>query len=163
MLLRDNDIFALIERIGENYRTNISNRFVRVALNYVELDAETRERVESLAEKSAEYRLQGFYLDELYNQILAVARFIYQARKQILPNLRSYQSSHDSRSGVNDPEKVLRDMAFANLSPNLKVLSDQLNELYMKTIALDKKISGEQNPVFKKIPELASIGRYMIE
>jgi hypothetical protein len=163
MQIKDPEIFALIDRIGENYRTNIANRYVRIVLNSVMLDANTREQLEALTEKVDNFRFQGYYFDELYQQILAAARFIYQTRKQILPNIRTLAStSLDPRTGLRDTDKVLRDMAFANLGPNLKVLADQVNELYVKTIAFDKQYMGEAEAVYRRLPELGEIGRYLI-
>jgi hypothetical protein len=163
MQIKDPEIFALIDRIGDHYRTNIANRYVRVALNSVMLDANTREQLEALTEKVDNFRFQGYYFDELYQQILAAARFIYQTRRQVLPNVRALSSvSVDPRTGLRDSDKVLRDMAFANLGPNLKVLADQVNELYLKTIAFDKQYMGETDAVYRHLPELAEIGRYLV-
>lgn len=162
MQIKDPEIFALIERIGDHYRTNIDNRFIRVALNGLTLDPGTRDQIEALTEKSDNYRYQGYHLDELYQQIIAVARFIYQTRRQVLPNIRAY-SSYDSRNTAREGEKILRDMAFANLAPNLKILADQVNELYLKTVAFDRNDSGEESAVYLKIPELGELGRYLVE
>lgn len=160
MTLKNPDLFALIESIGEHYRANIANRFTRRALSSMQLDAGAWTLIEELTEKVENYRYQGYHLDELYAQILALARFIYQARKQVAPNLRALASVGER---LGDMDRVLRDMAVNNFGSNLKVLADKLNELYVKVAAADKAQAGIKPTVLSQMPELREIGRYLVE
>lgn len=161
MQIKNPEIFSAIELIAEHYRTNIANRFTRRALSSLTLDPASWNLIEELTEKGENYRYQGYHPDELYSQILALARFIYQARRQTLPNLRFLTSSGNDR--MTPADKVFRDMAVNNFGPNLKILSDKLNELYVKVVAIDKETSGQKPPVFSQISELREIGRYLVE
>ncbi|MGO8693631.1 MAG: hypothetical protein ACLQMF_08180 [Rectinemataceae bacterium] len=163
MQVKNPEIFSVIESIGDHYRTNISNRFTRRALSSMTLDPGTWNLIEELTEKAENYRYQGYHLDELYSQILATARFVYQAKRQILPNLRYLASSSPSSGRISETDKVLREMAVNNFSPNLKILADKLNELYVKVAALDKESAGQKPAVYTTITELREIGRYLIE
>ncbi len=161
MQLKSPEILSLIESIGEHYRTNISNRFTRRALSSMTLDPGTWNLIETMTEKVEDFRYQGYHLDELYSQILAMARFVYQARHQILPSLRFLASAGNER--LNPSDRVFRDMAVNNFAPNLKVLSDKVNELYVKVAAIDKEMAGQKTPVYSQIAELREVGRYLIE
>jgi len=163
MQVKNPEVFSAIESIGDHYRTNISNRYTRRALSAMTLDPGTWNLIEELTEKSENYRYQGYHLDELYTQILAAARFIYQAKRQILPNLRFLASSSNGSERITESDKVFREMAVNNFGPNLKILADKLNELYVKVAALDKESAGQKPPVYSTIPELREIGRYLIE
>lgn len=158
MQVKSSEVFSIIETIGQHYRANISNRFTRRALTSMVLEPGTWAQIEILTEKSDNYRFQGYHFDELYQQIIAIARFIYQARQEIQPNLRQLLSS----TGTSAQDRVFRDMAINNFAANLKVLADYVNELYVKTVALDKDANAGKTAYFEKISELKELGRYLI-
>jgi hypothetical protein len=163
MQLKNPEIFSLIESIGEHYRTNISNRFTRRALSSMSLDPGTWSLIEELTEKVDNYRYQGYHLDELYVQILALARFVYQAKREIAPNLRYTASSGATGSQASESDRVFRDMAVHNFLPNLTILADKINELYVKVAAIDKAAAGQRPPIYSQMAELHEIGRYLID
>jgi hypothetical protein len=162
MQLKDPAIFSAIEAIGDHYRTNISNRFTRRAISSMTLDAGTWNLIEEMTEKMENYRYQGYHLDELYSQILAMARFVFHARRDILPNLRILTSATRAEK-VSTADTVLREMAIDNFGPNLKILADKINELYVKVVSIDKDNAGPKGPVFSQIPELKEIGRFLVQ
>lgn len=158
MQVKNTEVFSLIETIGQHYRNNIGNRFLRRALTTLVLEPGTWNQIEILTEKSENYRFQGFHYDELYLQILAISKFIYGARQEVLPNLRHLVENEGSPA-----DRVFREMAINNFGANLKILADYVNELYVKTVALDREASGAKMPSYTKIPELAEIGKYLVE
>jgi hypothetical protein len=155
--IRDAQIIRLIERIGEHYRTNISNRFIRPALLQLPLDKQSWDLLDILTEKVEQYRYQGFMLDELYRQIAASARFVAAARRELTPGLRN-RLSGDSSS----PDRVLRDMAVNNFASNLQLFADLVNELYIKLVELDKIDAKGRRPLYLSMPELQDIGRMLV-
>lgn len=92
-------------------------------------------------------------------QIQALARFVYQVRSDILPNIRILAGP----SGSGDANKVFRDMALSNFAANMRVLADYVNELYVQTVAYDKQQSGNKRPIYRTIPGLEEIGRYLVD
>ena len=157
MLVRDANVFRLVERIGEHYKTNISNRFIRPALLHLPLDKMIWSQIETLTEKVEQYRYQGFQLDEIYRQVAAGARFVAVTRRELVPNLRNRLSD-----GASGPDKVLKDMAVNNFSSNLQVFADLLNELYVLLVELDKKDAKGRRPYYVGVPELQDIGRMLV-
>ncbi|HSV56974.1 MAG TPA: hypothetical protein VLH39_07685 [Magnetospirillaceae bacterium] len=163
MQVKNPELFSLLETMAQHYQSNIANRFTRRALSSMVLDSGTWHLIEELTEKIDNYRYQGYHLDELYTQILALARFIYQARRQVAPNLRFLASAVHGREKASESDRVFRNMAVNNFSSNLKILADYLNDLYLKVVAMDKAASGAKQPVFSRIPELKELGRYLVE
>ncbi len=157
MNIKDSEIFKIVERIGEHYQKNISNRFIRKALVLLDLPQSEWDRLDSLTTKSAYYKDNGFQFEELYDMVIAAAHFIFQGRTKIQPNLKSTVAQ-----GSSDADKVLREMAVQNFPHNLQILSDQINELYAKTASLDRDAHEKTRPVYEKIPELKEIGRFLI-
>ncbi|MDR2111360.1 MAG: hypothetical protein LBP32_08655 [Spirochaetaceae bacterium] len=158
MQIRDAQIVRLIEHIGEHYRTNISNRYVRPLLLQIALDKQTWDLIEILTEKVEQFRYQGFHLDELYRQIAAAARFVAVVRRDLVPGLRNRRGIPD----VSGPNKVLRDMAVNNFGSNLQVFADLVNELYIKLVDMDKLESKGHMPLYAQMPELREIGRQLV-
>jgi hypothetical protein len=155
--IKDAEIFKIIERIGDHYQNNISNRFIRKVLVLLDLPQSEWDRLDSLTTKSEYYKNQGFQFEELYEMVIAAAHFIHQARTKMLPNLKSMISQ-----GGTDADRVLREMAAQNFPLNLGILSDQINELYMKTTSLDREAHDKKRPVYERIPELKDIGRFLV-
>lgn len=156
MQVRDTHVLKLIERIGEHYRSNISNHFIRPTLLQLPLDKQVWSLVETLTEKAGDYRNQGFHLDELYLEIIAAARFVSVTRRDLVPTLRTRVAGTASR------DKVLRDMAVNNFGSNLQLFAGMVNELYNNLVELDKQnnIKG-RSPLYASMPELADVSRLL--
>ena len=157
MPIKDPDIYRIVEKVGDHYTTNVSNRFIRKALMALELQQAEWDRLDNLTAKSEYYKQQGFQFDELYEMVLAAAHFIHEARVKMLPNIRGMLGA-----GSNDQERVLRDMAAQNFGVNLKIFADLINELYLKTTSLDKAAHEKKRPVFERIPELKELGKMLV-
>jgi hypothetical protein len=157
MSIKDPDVFALIDKLGQHYRANIVNRYTRRALQSIPIDGSQWNLIESLTEKIDDYRFQGYFVEDLYAQVVAIAKFIFHARTDILPRLRYLVIEV-----TNPADKVYRDLAVNNFGANLKILADMVNELYVKLVAIDKNESGKRQPAYARIPELREIGRYLI-
>lgn len=155
MLVKDAQIVRLIERISEHYRTNISNRFIRPALLQLSLEKLSWDLIEDLTEKIDQYRYQGFDLAELYRQIIAAARFVSLARRDLVSNLRNRLTPGTG------PDKVLRDMAVNNFASNLQIFSGLIGELYTGLIELDKNAAKGRSPLYAAQPELNDVPRLL--
>lgn len=162
MQIKNSEVFALIDRIDAHFNANINNRYLRQAFAGISIDSKSWDLIESLTEKSSHYRLQGYHFDELYERILALARFIHVCRREVAPSLRSRLSGGPgSSAGASD--KIIRDMAVNNFASNLNLLSDLLNALFHKVVELDTEAHRHGTPVFKQMQEVSELGRYLVE
>ena len=156
--IKDPQVIRLIEQIGDHYRANISNRFLRPILLQLQIDKNTWDSIEVLTEKMEMFRYHGFHFDDLYRQIAACARLVESARNNMTPTLRS---KLNAIPGGHD--KILREMAANNFASNLQVFADMLNELYVILVDLDIiQTAGRNQPVYTQIPELLGIGRFLV-
>ncbi len=159
MIVKDAAIMESVTKIAEHYTANIASRFIRPFLSGVLSETEMSNRIAEMTERPDSYSLQGYHLDELYVQILAMARFVYQVRTEILPNLRLMANTSGSS---NNSDRIFRDMAINNFGANLQMLADYVNELYMQTVNYDRINSPSGKTLYKQIQGLSEIGRYLI-
>ena len=155
MQVQDASITRLIERIGEHYRSNISNRFIRPALLQLPFDNQSWDLMEDLTEKPP---AQAIHLDELYREIIAAAHFVAVVRRELVPGLRNRIGRADPAA----PDKVLRDMAVNNFASNLQVFADLVNELFIKLVAVDKAGAKGRAPLHTQMADLANVGRLLV-
>lgn len=164
MQVKDEDVFALIEALGGHFRANLFNRYLRQALLTITIDRATWSLIEQVTEKSEYYRLQGYHLDELYDRILALARFVYSARREIQPHLRSLLARQGSPAGItmSGNDRVLREMSVNNFASNLNILADMIDKLYQKVAEIDRSQARGAMPAYARIRELQELGRYLV-
>jgi len=153
----DYEIFDLLDEVRKQYKSNMSNTFVRSALLSLDLPYDLRSSIESLTDKLDHYKHQGYRFEELYNGIYGLAVFIYKARVDIIPGLKNSSFLANASSS----EKVLAGMAADNLKANLNILSDKVNELYLKVVRLDVQSHKVKDPVFKRLPEMEKLGQLL--
>ena len=111
-----------------------------------------------LTEHSEDFVLQGFHLDDLYYDIIALARFVYLVRRDVLPNINSIAEANTKMATA---DKVYRNMAFSNLAPNLNLLASMVLELYRATLQYDTKMAGKGKTVASRIADLADMERLL--
>ena len=158
MLTKEPELIAIIERIGDHYRKNIDNRYVRDALMRMTLERGDWDHINVITDIPEYVRVQGIDYVELYEKILALARFVRQAQKEVLPSISSTQP----RVASGSQDQILRSMALSTFGANLNTFADMINELHAKTVDLDKRDSPN-DPVYNHISELRNIGSPLIE
>ena len=162
MQTKDKVILELIDTIGEHYRTNLGNRFIRNEFSVLPMDTAVWSLIESVTEKAQYYALQGYHLDELYDRVLALAQFVYHARRELQPQLRARLSARPKGPGPGGNERILRDMAVNNFAPNLAILADMVNKLYTRVVEVDMEMHRHRTPIYKNYKGLDHIGSYLV-
>lgn len=157
MLVKDEEISAALAKIADHYNTNLSTRFIRPLTVSVLSDDEMAQKIAVLTEQTEAFIAQGVYLDDLYAQMLAMARYVFLVRKDIIPNLRNLAGN----AGPNDANKVFRDMAMSNLAANIAVLADLLFELYERAVRVDEIQNRGKRPICRDYPGIADMARYL--
>lgn len=162
MQIRDPDIYALIQKIGEHFNSNISNRYIRPVLMSIQVDSENGINIAALTERYEQYRYQGYQLSDLYHQIFALSWFCFRIRHTVLNDLKNqvFQKDAGPRTGQ---DRVFRDMAIFNFPANLQVLIGLLVELYNKAVAEDQRINVGKRLIKDSIPDLKNLEHYWHE
>ena len=159
MSMKNEQILSIVERISEHYQQNIANRYIRKVFSDLIIEKGTWEKIEKMTETSEYERAQGYSFAEIYDGVYALAGFIKKLRNEVAPNLR-FMLGGQKTSG-ND--KLLMEIAVCNFNDNLGILADMVNELYMKTVEVDKAESGGKPPFYTKRPELREVGKMLIQ
>jgi hypothetical protein len=147
----------LIDRISDHYRSNVANQFIRPSLLQLAIDKQRWSLIEVLMERGNRY--QGFELDDLYRQLAATAELVFQCRTTLIPAIPRRQNIII----MTGPDKVLQDMVLNNFASNLKVLADLLNELFVLLVEADKAQAKGHMPLYAQMPEVANLGKLLIE
>ena len=158
MLVDDRIIAEIIVRIGRHYNENIATRFLRPLFAQILSNIDLSRHIVDLTEHSEDFVLQGFHLDDLYHDIIALARFIYLVRRDVLPNINSIAEANTKMATA---DRVYRNMAFSNLAPNLNLLASMVLELYRATLQYDTKMAGKGKTVASRIADLADMERLL--
>ena len=153
----DYEIFDLLDEVRKHYKSNMSNSYIRSALLSLDMPYDQRNAIESITDKLEMYRNQGYKFEELYNGIYSLAVFIYKARLEVVPGLKNSNFLRDATAS----DRVLAGMAADNLSANLNILADRLNELYLKVVRLDVKSHKVKSPVYTRMHELDKLGQIL--
>jgi len=154
--VKDLQTISIIERLAEHFESSINNSYVRNALISMDLPPNIRLAMQPLTEKVDSYKLHGYRFDEIYSGIMALATYIYKVRKDVYPYLKNSLSGKASGD-----EKILQLLAVDNLKTNMSVLADDVSDLYMKVVQLDKDSHKVKPPVYERMTELQSLGQLL--
>ena len=147
MLVDDRIIGEIIVKIGRYYNENIATRFLRPLFGQILSDIDLSRRIVDLTEHSEDFVLQGFHLDDLYYDIMAMGRFIYSLTEE------------NTKTATAD--RVYRNMAFSNLGPNLNILASMVLELYRAALDFDKRHAVRGRVVARRIAGLVDVERLL--
>ena len=168
MPIKDGEIIKLIDKTNDHFKKNITNRFLRKALLLMEIPQAIWDILDGFSDKAVYGKLEGFKYHEIYDFIVSAATFIHHAKKEVQPRLKTILSSGSSsvlsKQGLeSDRDKVLKEMAISNFGSNLSIFADLVNELYLITEALDKKMHPNTKRMYEKNPDLQKVGQYLVD
>lgn len=157
MPVQDYEINSQIGRINEHVDTILNNAFIRKSLSKIVVPHEYQAGMDILLSKSDNYKINGYLFDEIYRGILGMAMWSYRARTELLPELKY----HLSGESMPEMDRLREQMALENLRSNLDILADEINNLYIKTVAFDKTSHIQKPPVYKRMKELETLGQFL--
>jgi hypothetical protein len=157
MIVKDPGIASVILKIADQYNNNISTRFLRPYLLGILSEMELSRQITALTEQADTVSDQGIHIDDLYDQILGMSRFVYLVRTTVLPNIRNMTVPSTTQTN-----KIYHEMAVNNFGANISILADLVNELYVLTVAYDKRKSPKGKLAASSISGLSEIGRYLV-
>lgn len=161
MQIQSQELFQKLERLAEHYNGNVASPYVKAEFPSLTLSTRDWEEIELITVRQELFKHQGYHLDELYVKLLALARLIRAARTQIGGGLKRRIAVR--YAGRSPGEKVMAEMSAANFLPNLKVLAELVNELFLYV----KKIDADQNQgktrALNSVPEAKDIDNLLKE
>ncbi len=157
MKFKDKIIHELIEKLRDQYQSFIHNQFI----NYYLLDSDIPKNdwldIEDLIDSNKYYEAEGHDLNKLYDQILSFSSFLTKIKKEILPRIQNEAALRIRKMSADN--KILYEMKLEKLHKNLKTFYDIIIELFINAKKVDKKIYGEENMLYIKLPYIQEIGR----
>ncbi len=136
MQIRSPELFAKLEKLAAHYKNNVASVHLKAEFPALSLTPRDWDEVELITARQEIFKQQGYHLDELYSKLLALAKFVHQARLQLAPRLRTLVANR--YTGRPSSERLMADMATANFLPNLGVLADMVLDLYNLTCREDE-------------------------
>lgn len=150
MKFKDKSIHDLIEKLKDQYQLFVHNQFI----NYYLLDSDIPKNdwldVEDLIESNKYYEAEGHDLNKLYDQILSFSSFLTKIKEEILPRIQNEAALRIKKMSIDN--KILYEMTVDNLPKNLKIFYDIIIELFINAKKVDKRINGEENMLYIKLP-----------
>ncbi len=157
MSVQNYEINTQIDRITDHVDTVLKNAFIRKSLARIVISHEYQSGMDILLSRSENYRVNGYLFDELYRGILGLAMWSYRARTEMLPEMKY----HLSGEAIPEIDRIREQMALENLKSNLDILADEINNLYVSTVALDKASHKKKTPVYTRMKELENLGQFL--
>lgn len=139
MQVRTPELFQKLEKLAAHYLGNVASQYVKAEFPNLTLSRRDWDEIELITARQELYRHQGYHLDELYLKLLALARFVKQARTQWGSNIKNLVSIR--YSGRSSSEKLMAEMVAANFPSNVSVLAEMVLELFYLT----RKEDADQN------------------
>ncbi len=150
MKFKDKNIHDLIEKLKDQYQPFDHNQFI----NYYLLDSDNSKNdwldVEDLIESNKYYEAEGHDLNKLYDQLLSFSSFLTKIKEEILPRTQNEAAIRVKKMSIDN--KILYEMTLDNLPKNLKIFYDIIIELFINAKKVDKRINGEENMLYIKLP-----------
>ena len=155
MIFKDKNIRDIIDRLRHHYELFTNNQFIKYYLHDFNIQKHDWLDIEDLIGSNKYYEAEGYDLDKLYNQILTFSSFLLKIKNEILPRMKSEAAYRIRKMSLNN--KILYEMTLDNLPENMKIFYDILIELFINVKKVDKKLNGEQNTLYLKLPYMREI------
>jgi hypothetical protein len=146
----DPGVLKAITTLGEHFQRNVNNPYVRDILLSLDVSDSDWRMIERLTMPRQIDGIQGYGLEELYDGIVAMARFVYTARRAAVPKIGNFVSQ-----GASPMVK----MAIKAFPANLLSFSEMVFDLYKRVRSLDEAASS--GTMQGRIEELSRVEHYL--
>jgi hypothetical protein len=155
MKFKDKKIQDIIDRLKIHYQLFINNQFIKYYLYDSNIPKNDWLDIEDLIDANKYYDAEGYDLRKLYDQLLTFSSFLLKIKNEILPRIKSEAAFRIRKMSQNN--KILYEMTLDNLPENLKIFHDILIELFINVKKADRKLNGENNMLYPKLPYMREI------
>lgn len=156
----DPEVLEAIKKLGEHFQTNVNNRYMRDILVRLDVSDSDWRSIERLTSPRQIDDVQGYRLEQLYDGIIALAHFIYTARREAVPAIGNF---------IPHGASPIVKMAIKTFPANLSSLSEMTYDLYKRARGQDKEASGRERPgqarpggpMQRRFEELSRVEHYL--
>ena len=158
MGVRDETIKGIITELNEQYRLIMGNKFMIAYINELDLTRSDIADMEDLADANKYYDVQGYNLENLYDQLYTAINVINRMEEELLPKMMNESKLRLDRLSADD--KIKFKMTVSNIGENIKRIRKVLTDLFENVKRVDLTANGQQSMVifkrehFKKLDSL---------
>jgi len=88
--IEDPEILEATKKLAEHFQTNVNNPYVRDILVQLDVSDSDWRSIDRLTSPRQIDDIQGYGLEQLYDGIIALAHFIYAARREAVPAIGNF-------------------------------------------------------------------------
>jgi len=155
MKFKDKNIRDIIDRLKIHYQLFINNQFIKYYLYDSNIPKNDWLDIDDLIGANKYYEAEGYDLRKLYDQLLTFSSFLLKIKNEISPRIKSEAAFRIRKMSQNN--KILYEMTLDNLPENLRIFHDILLELFINVKKADRKLNGENNMLYLKLPYMREI------
>jgi len=148
MIVKDEKIQGIINRMNEHYRLLLGNKFIQGYLNELSLARSDVADIEDLVNANRYYETQGYDLERMYDQIYSYVHVLKRYREEALPKMKNESQIRLSRLSEND--RIRFKMTVDSVDDNLRIARNDLRELYDNVKRVDLATNGQESMVIFK-------------
>jgi hypothetical protein len=146
-VIDDPETLEAVKRLAEHFQANVNNQHLRDILIQLDVSDSDWRMIERLTSPRQIDDIQGYALEQMYDGIIALAHFVYTARREAVPAI--------SKVIPHEASPIVK-MAIKAFPANLATLSDMVLDLY-------QRIRGQAGDVApgRHFEELSRVEHYL--
>ncbi len=148
MGVRDETINGIITILNEQYRLIMGNKFMMAYINELGLARSDITDMEDLVNANKNYDVQGYNLENIYDQLYTFINVIKRMEEELLPKMMNESKLRLDR--LSNDDKIKFKMTVGNLGENFKRSRQVLNDLFENVKRVDLEVNGQQSMVIFK-------------
>jgi hypothetical protein len=143
MGVRDETIKSILTTLSEQYRLIMGNKFMMAYINELGLARSDIADMEDLINANKYYDVQGYNLENIYDQLYTFINVINRMEKELLPKMTNESSLRLDR--LSDDDKIKFKMTVGNLGENINRSRQVLTDLFENVKRVDLAVNGEKS------------------
>ena len=148
MGVRDEIVNGIITNLNEQYMLIMGNKFIIAYINELGLARSDIADMEDLVNANKNYDVQGYNLENIYDQLYTFINVIKRMEEELLPKMMNESKLRLDR--LSNDDKIKFKMTVGNLGENIKRSRQILNDLFENVKRVDLEVNGQQSMVIFK-------------
>jgi len=126
----------------------MGNKFMMAYINELGLARSDIADMEDLVNANKNYDVQGYNLENIYDQLYTFINVIKRMEEELLPKMMNESKLRLDR--LSNDDKIKFKMTVGNLGENFKRSRQVLNDLFENVKRVDLEVNGQQSMVIFK-------------
>ena len=158
---RSSELFKKLELMANHYKHNVASPVIKGEFPSLKLARRDWDEIELITERQELYRYQGYYLDDLYLKLLALARFVKHAKTQWGSNVKNLVATRYASRPASERTNAV--MVAGNFVPNLSLLGEMVLELFYIVRKEDSDQNHGKPTALNLVPEAKEIEALLVQ